>query len=92
MTKKKVKSVTDGDTFITQDDTKVRLANVRAPEKGQRGAPQARHDLRELISRKQVNVETVARDPYGRVVAKVKVGNKSVNKAMRAKGWKGKGK
>lgn len=92
MTKKKVKSVTDGDTFITQDDRKVRLANVRAPEKGQRGAPQARHDLRELISRKQVNVETVARDPYGRVVAKVKVGNKSVNKAMRAKGWKDKGK
>ncbi len=92
MTKKKVKSVTDGDTFITQDDTKVRLANVRAPEKGQRGAPQARHDLRELISRKQVNVETVARDPYGRVVAKVKVGNKSANKAMRAKGWKDKGK
>jgi endonuclease YncB( thermonuclease family) len=78
MTKMKVRKVTDGDTFVTQDNTKVRLANVR--------------DLRELISRKQVKVETVARDPYGRVVAQVKVGNKSVNKAMRAKGWKDKGK
>jgi len=88
MAKVKVSKVPDGDTFVTQDGTKVRLANVNAPEKGQRGAPQARSDLRQLISRKQVNVETVARDPYGRVVANVKVGNKSVNKAMRSKGWK----
>lgn len=92
MTKMKVRKVTDGDTFVTQDDKRVRLANVRAPEKGQRGAPQARKDLRELISQKQVKVETVARDQYGRVVAQVKVGNKSVNKAMREKGWKAKGK
>jgi len=88
MAKIKVSKVLDGDTFVTQDGTKVRLANVNAPEKGQRGAPQARIDLRQLISRKQVNVETVARDPYGRVVANVKVGNKSVNKTMRSKGWK----
>jgi len=88
MAKKKVKSVTDGDTFITQDGGRVRLEGVDAPEKGKRGAPQARKDLRELISRKQVKVEPVARDPYGRTVAKVKVGNKSVNKAMRKKGWK----
>lgn len=88
MAKVKVSKVPDGDTFVTQDGTKVRLANVNAPEKGQRGAPRARSDLRRLISRKQVNVETVARDPYGRVVANVKVGNKSVNKAMRSKGWK----
>lgn len=88
MPRKKVKSVIDGDTFITEDGETIRLANVNAPEKGQRGAPQARKELRNLISRKQVNVDTVARDPYGRVVAKVKVGKKSVNKAMREKGWK----
>lgn len=88
MAKVKVKSVTDGDTFITKDDMRVRLANVNAPEKGRRGAPQARKDLRQLISRKQVNLQVVARDSYGRTVAKVKVGTKSVNKAMRQKGWK----
>lgn len=88
MTKMKVRKISDGDTFVTQDGTKIRLANARAPEKGQRGAPQARKDLRELISRKQVKVETVARDQYGRMVAQVKAGNKSVNKAMREKGWK----
>ena len=88
MDKKKVQKVIDGDTFVTQEGKKVRLANVDAPEKGQRGAPQARKDLGELISRKQVKVEPVAHDKYGRIVANVKVGNKSVNKAMRAKGWK----
>ena len=80
--------VIDGDTFSTQDGERIRLQNVNAPEKGQRGAPKARQDLKKLISRKQVGVETVARDRYGRVVAKVKVGNRSVNKAMRDRGWK----
>ena len=88
MTKKKVKSIIDGDTFITQDGERIRLQNVHAPEKGERGALKARQDLRKLISRQQVGIETVARDSYGRIVAKVKVGNKSVNKAMREKGWK----
>ena len=88
MEKKKVKGVIDGDTFSTQDGERIRLQNVNAPEKGQRGAPKARQDLKKLISRKQVGVETVARDRYGRVVAKVKVGNRSVNKAMRDRGWK----
>ena len=37
MSKMKVKKVIDGDTFVTQDTTNIRLANVRAPEKGQRG-------------------------------------------------------
>lgn len=88
MEKKKVKRVIDGDTFITQDGGRIRLQNVNAPEKGQKGAPKARQDLTKLVSRKQVGVETVARDSYGRIVAKVKVGNKSVNRAMREKGWK----
>jgi len=88
MAKEKVKKIIDGDTFVTAQGTKVRLANVNAPEKGHKGAPQARQDLVNLISRKQVNIDAVARDPYGRVVAKVKIGTKSVNKAMKEKGWK----
>jgi len=88
MPKLKVQKVIDGDTFVTGNGKVIRLANVNAPEKGRRGAPQARKDLRELVSRKQVNVDVVAHDPYGRAVANVKVGNKSVNKAMKNKGWK----
>ena len=70
------------------ENERIRLANVNAPEKGRKGAPKARQDLSKIISGKQVNIEEVARDSYGRVVAKVKVENKSVNKAMREKGWK----
>lgn len=88
MGKEKTKRVIDGDTFTTQGGDTVRLANVNAPEKGKRGAPQARQDLIKLISRKQITVEPVARDKYGRIVANVKVVNESVNNAMKKKGWK----
>ena len=38
--------------------------------------------LKSLIQGQKVVVDTVARDTYGRAVANVKVGGKSVNKAM----------
>lgn len=41
-----------------------------------------------MISRKPVTIDPVARDKDGRIVANVKVVNKSVNNAMRKKGWK----
>ncbi|MBA7624064.1 hypothetical protein ES703_31468 [subsurface metagenome] len=88
MAKDKTKRVIDGDTFTTQGGNTIRLANVDTPEKGERGAPQARKDLIKLISRKPITVEPVARDKYGRIVANVKVVNKSVNNTMRKKGWK----
>jgi len=56
MPKDKVQRIIDGDTFITSTGNKVRLANVNAPEKGRKGAPKARQDLRKLISRKQIGV------------------------------------
>jgi endonuclease YncB( thermonuclease family) len=87
MSKEKVKKVVDGDTFITDRSERIRLVNVNTPEKGHHGAPQARQDLRKLISRRRVNVNVVAFDQYGRAVANVKVGKRSVNKAMKEKGW-----
>ncbi|MFC2034180.1 thermonuclease family protein [Chloroflexota bacterium] len=88
MVKKKVQKIIDGDTFVTSDGKKVRLANVNAPEKGKNGAPKAKKDLVKIISGQSVNVEEVAHDKYGRIVAKVQVDGKSVNKKMREKGWK----
>lgn len=87
MPKVKVQKVIDGDSFVTDKGKTIRLANVNAPEKGQRGAPQARKHLTDLVSKKQVDLDVVAHDPYGRAVANVKVGRKSVNKEMREKGW-----
>lgn len=84
--KEKVTRVIDGDTFKTASrKNSVRLANVNAPEKGQKGGAAATKALKGLIQGETVNIDTVARDTYGRSVANVKVGRHSVNKAMREK-------
>ena len=84
--KETVTRVIDGDTFETDSrKNPVRLANVDVPEKGRRGAPQAREKLRDLIEGKEVGIETVARDKHGRSVARVYCGRESVNKKMQAK-------
>ena len=88
MTKRKenVTRIIDGDTFLTKSRKHpVRLANVNAPEKGKPGSVKATQALKGLIKGQKVEVKTVARDPYGRSVANVKVGSKSVNKAMNKK-------
>ena len=84
--KETVKRVIDGDTFTTASrKNPVRLANVNAPEKGTRGGTKATQQLKTLIKGQKVEVDTVARDVYGRSVAKVKVNGKSVNTAMNKK-------
>jgi len=84
--KERVTRVIDGDTFETASRKRaVRLANVNAPEKGTRGGAAATKELKKLVEGETVSIETVARDVYGRSVARVKVGRKSVNKAMREK-------
>ena len=78
-----VTKVIDGDTFLTQSRRHpVRLANLDAPEKGRKGGSKATQQLKKLIQGKKVEVHTIARDAYGRAVANVRVGRKSVNKAM----------
>jgi len=84
--KEKVTKVIDGDTFETASrKNPVRLANVDAPEKGKAGAAKATAALRDLIQGKEVVIDTVARDKYGRSVANVKADGKSVNRAMKTK-------
>ncbi len=84
--KERVTKVIDGDTFKTASrKNPIRLANVDAPEKGTRGGAAATNALKELIQGETVSVDTVARDRYGRSVANVKVGRRSVNKAMKEK-------
>ena len=84
--KEKVTEVIDGDTIRT-DRRKhpVRLANVDAPELGQPGGAKAKRDLERLVLTEEVTIDTKARDKYRRAVANVKVGSRSVNKAMRDK-------
>ncbi len=80
-----VVKVIDGDTFMTANrKCPIRLAGVTAPRKGRRGAAIARNALKEMIDGKTVSVVTVARSVYGFPIANVKVGRRSVNKAMKA--------
>ena len=82
--KEKVTRVIDGDTFETdRRQNPVRLEKVDTPEKGEPGYQKAKNKLSELIMGREVTVETKARDKYGRAVARVKAGGKSVNNAMK---------
>jgi endonuclease YncB( thermonuclease family) len=81
--KEKVTKVIDGDTFMTDKrKNPVRLANVDTPEKRQPGYQNAKKELVKLVADQEVSINTIARDKYGRSIAKVKVGTRSVNKAM----------
>ena len=80
---RKVADIIDGDTLtIGKNVPSIRLANVHAPEKGQKGYGDAKVKLAILTRGKQVTITPVAIDVYGRTVADVKVGRKSINKAM----------
>lgn len=82
--KERVTKIIDGDTFETSSrKNPVRLANVDAPEKGQRGSVKATEALRKMIEGEEVKIETVGRDKYGRAIAKVYKGRESVNKKMK---------
>lgn len=84
--KERVTRVIDGDTFKTASRKNlVRLANIDAPEKRQPGSAQARESLRKMIEGKEVRIDTVSRDKYGRAVANVYKGRESVNKKMEKK-------
>ena len=61
--KERVTRVIDGDTFMTDKRKRaVRLANVDAPEKGERGAVAATRRLTAMVAGKEVTVMPVARD------------------------------
>lgn len=75
--------VQDGDTFkLPDNETRVRLWGIDAPEKGQAYADEARNRLKELCEGKAVRLEMKASDHYGRKVAIVWQGKKNINLQM----------
>lgn len=78
-----VTNVIDGDTFETSSGhSRVRLANVDTPERGQPGFEAATNALAHLVLNKNVAIQVGAHDVYGRRVADVWVGNTHVNTVM----------
>ena len=80
----RVTGVIDGDSFETASRKHpVRLANVKSPVRGEDGYGAAKLKLMDLIVGKEVSISPVARDKFGRTVARVRVGDISVNAEMR---------
>ncbi|HEY6094180.1 MAG TPA: thermonuclease family protein [Gallionellaceae bacterium] len=85
----KVIAVMDGDTVLVlrgEQRIKVRLANIDAPEKAQPFGSESREALVKLVMQKQVHVRNQAMDNYGRMVAELSVGGRSVNEEQVRRG------
>jgi endonuclease YncB( thermonuclease family) len=71
----KVVAVTDGDTIKILDANrvqhKIRLTGIDAPEKAQPFGNASRKNLASMVAGRDVRIETVKNDRYGRVLGKV---------------------
>ena len=87
----KVVSVTDGDTIkvynAEQGQVKVRLYGIDTPEKGQAFGKAAGKHLASLIAGATVEVESVAKDRYGRTVGIVWGSGTNINQEMVKAGY-----
>jgi endonuclease YncB( thermonuclease family) len=81
----KVISIADGDTFtmlVQEQQLKVRLHGIDAPEKGQDFSNVSKEFLSDLVFDKVVDVQVLDLDRYGRTLGIVNVDNKIVNEEM----------
>lgn len=85
-----VRSVTDGDTLVVTDGRRVRLAQVDAPETSQCFGAQATDALRRLAGGQAVTLRRPSNGPetdrYGRTLAEVYIGGRSINEALVSEG------
>jgi endonuclease YncB( thermonuclease family) len=79
----RVISVADGDTITVLDASdeqhKIRLAGIDAPEKSQPYGQVAKQSLSDLVYGRQADIETNKRDRYGRKIGKVLVDGADAN-------------
>lgn len=68
------KRVVDGDTFVLEDDTKIQIWGIDAPEKGQPYASHATGALEKALKGKKLKIKVRRTDQYGRKVAEVSAG------------------
>ncbi|MCX6793547.1 MAG: thermonuclease family protein [Candidatus Gottesmanbacteria bacterium] len=83
----RVIGVIDGDTFVLEGKSKVRLRYVDAPELAFCGGLAAKSYLEKLVVGKNVRIEEQIPDQYGRGMALVYQGNTLVNREMLESGW-----
>ena len=64
----KLKRISDGDTVVTTEDTRIRLWGIDTPERDQRYGSNATAALTEMLNNQQLYLETKDIDRYGRTV------------------------
>ena len=83
----RVVRVIDGDSFETQDNRRIRLLSLDAPEKNRCLFTESRDYLKSLILSKKVYLKDTVIDDYGRILADVFIGKKLINKLILEKGY-----
>ncbi|WP_233584987.1 thermonuclease family protein [Aquabacterium soli] len=86
----RVTGVADGDTMYVEiggKSTRVRLAEIDAPEKAQPFGRRSEQALRDLVAKKVVSLSWRTIDPYGRPVVDVRVGTLNVNAEQVKRGY-----
>lgn len=79
----KVRQVIDGDTFRLAGGEKVRIANLDAPELGQKGGQAAKKRLQQALPKGQrVGLSKTLAKSYDRTVRRVTVKSRSINKLV----------
>lgn len=85
-----VTGVSDGDTFymvIDGQPTRMRMAQIDAPEKAQPFGRKAEQSLRDLIGKRQVTVTWTKADRYGRPIVQVEADGQDVNAEQVRRGF-----
>ena len=79
----RVETVADGDSLTVRADDgrrhRIRLLGIDAPEAGQDHADQSREQLRQLLGRQLIEIEPLKTDPFGRMVARVRLEGEDVS-------------
>src|SRR5699024_2560958 len=79
--------VIDGDTYVMDDRTKIRIKNIDAPEMDQPYGKEAKaFAIKKLLNKKVVLIDTEL-DRYGRTLAKVEVNGDDFATLLVLKGW-----
>jgi len=87
----RVEAVNDGDTVTCRDASargvRIRLVGIDAPELDQPGGPAARAALASKVAGRGVRVEGDARDKHGRLLGRLWLDGRDLNREMVAEGW-----
>ncbi len=82
----KVKKVIDGDTIEIKDGTRIRIADLKAPELEASGGKAAKQRLQKILPRgKQIGISAEKAKSYGRSVRQVTLKSKPISKLLKKK-------